>query len=83
MNKNADLKMWTDGEDYVIAESLDDVKKILLEQGHEVDIEEYIEGFETMNTGTNFTLNDENAGKITKTVGEWIKECGKGFFCQR
>ncbi len=80
MSENADLKMWTDGEDYIIAESLDEVKKILLEHGHDDDLDEYIEGFETMNTELKFTYNDEEAGGITKTVGEWIKERGKGFF---
>ena len=80
MSENVDSKIWTDGEDYVIAESLDEVKKILLEQGHDEDLEEYIEGFETMDTELDFTFNDEEAGKVTKTVDEWIKERGRGFF---
>ena len=85
MNKKSDLKMWTDGEDYVIAESLDEVEKILFKLGYitdfdEVEKKEYIEAFEIMNAELDFTFNDEKAGKITKTVSEWIKEMGKGFF---
>ena len=82
MTKNESLEMYTDGEEFFIAGSAGQLQKMLIEFDIDSD-REYLEEFVSMDKSILFTFNDEVKGKTTKTVGEWIKEFGVGFFASR
>lgn len=72
------LQMFTDDEEYVIAESVEDVKAILRELHCEPDPE--VE-WSACEPGSPFKFNHQDArGVEEKTVAEWIAECGRGYF---
>jgi len=75
------LKMFTNGADYVIAESVEAAKEICVKDfGYDADEIEETE-FEEMDPGKEFTLrNDDDGSKETRTVAAWIEECGSCYF---
>ena len=85
------LKMFTNGMDYIIAESLEQARNILcrgmhgLDQSYE-DLEPILQkeldgyGWKLKDNEETFTLYLETGGGITRTVEDWIGREGEGFF---
>jgi hypothetical protein len=84
-----DLKMFTNGFDYVIAENIQEAKNILsqeyygdvyskLKKKQKEDFDSF--KWEEKDTSEIFTLYEELSGGTSKTIEEWIREEGKGFF---
>ena len=77
------LQMWEIGEEYVIAESIDDVKKILFDEMScsPEDYEEGIEDARTLNPESTFRFDHQGArGVEERTVKDWIEINGRGYF---
>lgn len=85
------LKMFTNGVDYIIAESVDDARAILCEECYDEKYEEMSKlhkedvdafGWKEKNEDDVFTLYEEDPinGGITKTIQEWREKEGRGFF---
>lgn len=72
------LQMFTDDEEYVIAESVEDVKAVLRELHCEPD--EEVE-WSAVPLDSPFKFNHQDArGVEEKTVAEWIAQEGRGYF---
>lgn len=76
------LQMFTDDEECVIAESVDDAKAILDEMAkpftydHDPDVE-----WTPLPMDQSFAFDHQDArGVETKTVAEWIASEGRGYF---
>lgn len=76
----SNLKMWSNGYDFIIAETERQAKKFLIETCGQLD-QETIEG-----DGWHFLKNNENFNywdgdqTIVKTVEQWCNEHGSGYF---
>lgn len=87
----SDLKMFTNGIDYVIAEDLEEAKDILCQEYYgpnisykdlDLIVKKELDGtgWKQKNNDETFTLYQEFGGGITRTIAYWIKEEGRGFF---
>lgn len=72
------MKMFSNDVEYVIADNYEEVKQIMADLcGYgESEMEE---PWDEMSENSPFTYVHEDDHRETKTVGEWIKEHGKGF----
>lgn len=91
MSNTVVLKMYTNGYDYVIAEDLSTAKQIMCHEKYGLDNNYHDlnkkfkkeldgEGWREQDENSSFTLYDELGGGMTRTVRDWIKKEGKGFF---
>ncbi|MHC4397426.1 MAG: hypothetical protein ACYS1A_17435 [Planctomycetota bacterium] len=73
-----DLFMWSNEFDFVIAESADEARQLVMDH---YGIEDYEGGeFEQANEEQEFTLRLDDGQKETKRVRDWIAEFGKSYF---
>lgn len=87
----SNLKMFTNGMDYVIAEDLEQAKDILCQQYYGLDscykdldsnLKKELDGtgWKQKDNDETFTLYEEFGGGITRTIAYWIRKEGRGFF---
>ena len=77
---NSNLYVWSDKTDWVIAESLEDVREVLRE--HRCDDDIIIEDFAKLPDDNVIVIGDEDGVlKTSKTAAEWAAENGRGFLC--
>lgn len=76
-----ELRMWTDGVDFVIAESAEEAIKIVCEH-HGATAEDFAEPFVERKPDEPFTIFGDGADgeDVTKPTAEWVREHGRGFF---
>jgi len=76
------MKMYKGEVDWIIADNPEEAYKICLET-YTMNEEDYPENDfveEPMDKTLTIDMIDWGRGKVTKTVAEFIKEFGKGFF---
>ena len=73
------LKMFTDDYEFVIAESVADVKAILVELHYSPECFDP-DHWTAMDESRDFTYVDDANVERTKTVREWIDAVGRGYF---
>lgn len=81
------LKVWTDDEDWIIAESLDDVISVQCELTGETEScyrDNYSTEFSPMKDDEVISVGDENGQNPVKaTAAEWVKSNGRGMLASR
>lgn len=79
------LHVFTDDEEYAVAESEEDARRVFEETwGFKPDWEkDYIGGLSQCPDDKPFTIREAGpAGEnVTKTFGEWAAEKGRGYLC--
>ncbi len=73
------LKVWHNGVETVIAYSAEDAAAALAELAGPPDSGEDMPWHEF--TKDPLTINDEDVGKVTKSLAEWIADTGRGVLC--
>lgn len=77
------LKVWTNGCDYVIAESVDEIGALMAEHQGPGYVPDPNEEWVARDDGKLFTYYpecDRDGESVTKTFVEWAAERGRGYF---
>jgi hypothetical protein len=79
----AELHAWTDGTETYVAESVDAAMAMQRELAGDDCDQEPADEWRAFPPGKVFTidLSEEDRGKVTKTIAEWILENGPGKLC--
>jgi hypothetical protein len=77
----SDLKIWSNGYDFLIAES-EDAAKELLKKTTGFQGDEFLEGdgWYAFNDNDDFTLREEDDKPRKQTAKAWCEEHGVGYF---
>ena len=76
------LSVWSDGEDWVVAESAEDATAIWTEHYGEPAEELYWKRWDDGRTLSVFDFDeDDNVHKVMRPCAEWIAQNGRGWLC--
>jgi hypothetical protein len=75
------LRVWTDDTDLVIAQTAAQARRLLMRANNLCDNEVLpVAEWNALPDGDDFTFFDGADGTRTKTVAEWCREHGPGYF---
>jgi len=78
------LKLWDNGNDFVIAESPSDALVLWIKHTGEDPVDYTADEWEAWDDDRVFTfVNEDDDTKTAKTSREWCAEHGKGYFASR
>lgn len=87
-NQHQQLSCYTDGEETYVAYSIEDITLIRNELGYSSDHKQEDPFVElppseqlTIRLDEEDELNPGQAKEVTKTIGEWIADNGRGLLC--
>ncbi len=76
------LSVWTDGEDWVVAESAEDATAIWTEHYGEPAEELHWKRWDDVRTLSVFDFDEDgNVHKVMRPCAEWIAQNGRGWLC--
>lgn len=78
------MRLWDNGNDFVIAESAEEAFALWLEHtGESRDTGYSADEYTAWDDDRVFTFADEDVLRTSKTAAEWVAEHGRGYFASR